>query len=110
MKKFQSLVEGTWVEIFNVELTSAEQELLMSQNENDKNSQKDLINRVKSARESTVTNTLSDALHQFYLSKKPVLKDGDVYQFIAIDLFESDNNYTGILNCRINEEHQQIRF
>lgn len=37
---------------------------------------------------------------------KPTLKDTDVYQLISIDMVDNK----GILNCRVNGEHKQIRF
>lgn len=49
-------------------------------------------------------------LEAFYEGKKPELKDGDDYQLIAIDLREAGDTYSGILNCRVNGEHIQIRF
>jgi hypothetical protein len=49
-------------------------------------------------------------LEAFYESKKPELKDGDDYQLIGVDLLEAGDSYSGILNCRVNGEHIQIRF
>jgi hypothetical protein len=49
-------------------------------------------------------------LEAFYENKKPELRDGDDYQLIAIDLREAGDTYSGILNCRVNGEHIQIRF
>ena len=61
-----------------------------------------------------MTVTLDDAkkaeLEAFYESKKPELKEGDEYQLIAMDITERGDVYTGILNCRVNGDHKQIRF
>lgn len=45
-----------------------------------------------------------------YLSKKPILEAGDIYQLIAVDVSVDGENCTGIINCRVNGEHEQIRF
>jgi hypothetical protein len=38
------------------------------------------------------------------------LKEKDTYQLISINLTEKEDKFTGILNCRVNGEHKQIRF
>jgi hypothetical protein len=49
-------------------------------------------------------------LNDLYNSLKPSIKDDDTYQFIAMDVTEDSGSFRGILNCRINDEHRQIRF
>lgn len=110
MKQFQSTTEGTWIELNPVELTQEQKTLLMSREESDRESQKTLREEIKSLRESVVSEEVSGELGSFYLSVKPELKETDVYQLISIDLSERTGGFTGILNCRVNGEHKQIRF
>jgi len=107
MKQFQSIVEGTWVEIKQVQLTEEQKTLLMSKEESDKDAQLALAQEIKSQREGVVDADKSAELVAFYESKKPELKSEDVFQLIAADVSESFN---GIINCRVNGEHKQIRF
>lgn len=49
-----------------------------------------------------------DALHNRIRPKVP--EDG-TYQVIALDAHrDKDGEWLGILNCRVNEEHVQVRF
>ena len=110
MKQFQSTTEGTWIELNPVELTQEQKTLLMSREESDRESQKTLREEIKSLRESAVSEEVSSELDSFYLSVKPELKETDVYQLISMDVSEKAGGFTGILNCRVNGEHKQIRF
>lgn len=50
-------------------------------------------------------------LDALYESVKPELKDGDEYQLIACDASRDQAGVLhGILNCRVNGEHVQVRF
>lgn len=111
MKTYQSTTEGQWIEIKGVELTQEQKELLRSRKEKDKEQQQELHQWIKSQREGEVEVEKLDELISFYTSIKPVLKETEVYQLISIDLSEKeDGKKLGILNCRINGEHKQIRF
>lgn len=110
MKNFQSTIEGTWVELKPVQLTEEQKNLLMSTDEADKEAQKELRDFIKSEREGEVDEVKATEFTNFYEGIKPELKDGDNYQLIAIDLSEKEDKFTGILNCRVNGEHKQIRF
>lgn len=49
-----------------------------------------------------------DALHE---SLKPEVPEGGTYQLIALDAHRKPSGVlTGILNCRVDNEHIQIRF
>lgn len=50
---------------------------------------------------------VAQSLQGIYDANKPVLKEGDVYQLIAADINDDGN---GIINCRVNGEHIQIRM
>jgi hypothetical protein len=107
MKNYNSTTEGTWVELVQVKLTQEEKDLLRSSKEEDRESQKELRDKIKSEREKSVDSEKVTELSDLYNSLKPELKEGDVYQLISIDVSEKN---TGILNCRVNGEHKQIRF
>jgi|688.fasta_scaffold962866_2 hypothetical protein len=107
MKQFQSIVEGTWVELKPVVLTEEQKTLLMSKEKGDKEAQLALFEEIQFQREGVVDAAKSAELAAFYESKKPELKAEDVFQLIAADVSESFN---GIINFRVNGEHKQIRF
>ena len=49
-----------------------------------------------------------DALHE---SLKPEVPEGGVYQLIALNAHRKPSGkLTGILNCRVDGEHIQVRF
>jgi hypothetical protein len=111
MKNYQSTIEGTWIELFPVELTEAQLELLKSTEEKDVEAKSDLIKEIKESREGAVSFELSEKLNTVYTSLKPELKEEDVYQLISADFSEkSENVFTGIINYRVKGEHKQIRF
>jgi hypothetical protein len=110
MKNYQSTIEGTWIELLPVELTEEQKILLLSTEESDTEKKKTLFESIKSQRESSVGKTKSSTLSSFYNGIKPELKEKDTYQLISIDLVEKEDKFTGILNCRVNGEHKQIRF
>ena len=107
MKQFQSTIEGTWIELKQVELTEEQKTLLMSKEEGDKDAKLALFEEIKSQREGVVDAAKSAELITFYESKKPELKAKDIFQLITADVNESFN---GIINFRVNGEHKQIRF
>jgi hypothetical protein len=110
MKQYQSTVEGLWFEIQPVQLTEEQKALMLSQRPEDREAQKALRDEIKAQREAAVTKTVKDELTTFYESKKPVLKDADTYQLISVNLSGAQKSYRGIINCRVNGEHIQIRF
>jgi SAM-dependent MidA family methyltransferase len=111
MKNFQSTIEGVWIEQIAIQLTEAEKQLIRSQKKEDAQEKEVLFNRIKEEREQPTTLEKSDALTAFYTGIKPQLKETDVYQLISCDYCEKDeNSYSGILNYRLNEDHQQLRF
>jgi hypothetical protein len=52
----------------------------------------------------------SVALNQLYDANKPALQEDDRYEYISMDVSEDSGSYWGILNCRVNNEHVQVRF
>jgi len=111
MKNFHSTIEGVWIEQIAIQLTEAEKQLMVSQKEEDDQEKQALLKRFKEEREQPTTLEKSDALTLFYIGIKPQLKETDVYKLISCDYCEKDeNSYSGILNYRLNEDHQQLRF
>ena len=110
MKVIQSTVETIWKEIVKVELTEAEKLLMRSTNEEDRVAKKALMDRVKSERELELDIETSAIAQAIYEANKPILKSTDTYQLIAVDMQLEGEVGKGIINCRINEEHRQIRF
>lgn len=110
MKTIQSIVETIWKEIVKVELTSEEKTLMFSMNEEDEVAKKALIDRVKSERELELDVETSVTAQSIYEANKPTLKSTDTYQLIAVDMQLDGEIGKGIINCRVNGEHKQIRF
>ncbi len=109
MKQLQSTTEGVWVELKKVELTQEERELQMSREESDKEARKALMERIKSEREVEALPEDINEAQVKYDAIKPALKAGDTYQLIACDLTIKGASVTGILNCRVNGKHLQVR-
>lgn len=110
MKNIQSTTEGTWVELVTVELTETEKTLLLSKKAEDEQAIVELIAEIKTKREKALSTAESETAQTIYTSVKPSLTEEDVYQLIAIDMSLDGEKGTGILNCRVNGEHLQIRF
>ena len=110
MKVIQSTLETIWKEIVKIELTSEEQTLIFSTNEENEVAKKALIDRVKSERELELDVETSAIAQAIYEANKPTLKSTDTYQLIAVNMQLEGEVGTGIINCRVNEEHMQVRF
>jgi hypothetical protein len=101
MKKYTSQEEGVWKEILNPTIT--EEQLVILEGEDNAEKQA-LIESIKSSSNQAVVDTTE--LVALYNTHKPVLKEEDVYVFIDMHVSGSK----GLLNCRVNGEHKQIRF
>ena len=113
MKNYQSTTEGSWIELLKVELTEEQKTLLMSTDEADKESKESkesLREWIKSEREGRVEEAKTNELISFYENIKPELKEEDNYHLVSMDISEKNDKFTGILNCRVNGQHKQIRF
>ena len=107
MKNYSSTTEEIWIELVQITITEEEKILLNSTNESDQEAKQQLIDKIKSDSKKLVSSEKLSELVSLYNSVKPKLKEGDVYQLISIDVNEKN---TGILNCRVNGEHIQVRF
>jgi hypothetical protein len=101
MKKYTSQEEGVWKEILNPTIT--EEQLVILEGEDNAEKQA-LIEYIKSSSNQAVVDT--PELVALYNAHKPVLKEEDTYSFICMDVFGEN----GLINCRVNGEHKQIRF
>jgi hypothetical protein len=111
MKNYKSTQEGNWIEILSVTLTKEQRDLITSKKEEDREAQNELSQLIKSQREGIVELVKSEQLSNLYDTLKPELKETDEYQLITIDLSEKqEGKFVGILNCRVNGEHKQIRL
>ncbi|MTK53308.1 hypothetical protein [Paludibacter sp.] len=97
-----------WKELKQVTLTPEQTAVLESGN-SDKISQ--VMDFVRDNSMTDASDSDVSVANAAYEANKPVLKEKDVYQLIAIDVTIADNTAkSGIINCRINDEHQQVRF
>lgn len=110
MKNIQLTTEGIWIELVSVELTETEKNLLMSKEELDKEAKETLVEKIKSEREQPASKKDAEIAQKKYEEIKPILEEGQTYQLIAMNASINDGNISGILNCRVNGEHKQIRF
>ena len=107
MKNIQSTIEGIWTELNQVVLSKDQKVILEGK---DQNAIKELQDTLKSQREVPAQDSDISICQAKYLSIKPILTNTDVYQLIAINVNLDAENCSGILNCRVNGEHKQIRF
>jgi len=109
MKNFQLKKDGVWVELLNIEMTEEQKNILVS--DIDEEAKRILLEEIYSEKEVLVAEDKAAELDLFYDTIKPSLKESEVYELIALDLVETnEKTYFGILNCRVNDKHIQIRF
>lgn len=108
MKNYISQEEGVWFSLVNYTPTE-EQALVLKTipaTEEDAVLKAETLEAVKLSSREVLTAQEETELVALYNAHKPVLKEGDAYVFI--DMNVSGKN--GILNCRVNGEQKQIRF
>lgn len=110
MKILQSTTEGIWIELKPVELTEEQRLLFRSTNESDATAKSELMDTIRTQRELPAQQEDEVIATSKYDEIKPTIKQGDVYQLITCDVSIGNGISTGILNCRVNGEHIQIRF
>ncbi len=110
MKKLFCSLEGVWKEFKKVELTQEERDLLKSTGASDKEAREALMERVRLEREVAASAEDAALAEEAYIRVKPVLKEGDTYQLIGVDCVVDSGHVYGIVNCRVNGDHKQIRF
>ena len=98
-----TLVNNEWKQRLVVELSDQEQALLFDLDESNREEQQILAERI--ANESVATASPEDAAAAQALY--------DQHKIVGADLIAADialPEGTGIINCRVNGEHKQIRF
>ena len=110
MKILTSNAEGVWFSPISTQLTTEEHAILQSEEETDAIAKAELLERVKTNRENPASTEDTAEAQTVYEFHKPILKETDTYQLIAVDLRIDGLDKNGIINCRVNEEHKQIRF
>jgi hypothetical protein len=98
-----TLVNNEWKQRIVVELSVQEQALLFDLDESKREEQQILADRIAS--ESMVTASPEDAIAAQALYDQYKIEGADL---IAVDI--SLPSGSGIINCRVNGEHKQIRF
>ncbi len=106
MKNLQSTTEGVWIELKSVTLTEEQIDLMSSTKEDDQDAKIELSQLIKSQREVSAQEEDILIAQTKYNEVKSTLEETDVYQLISFNFFDNE----GILNCRVNGEHKQIRF
>ena len=111
MKNFKLKdTEDNWKEIRPIQLTKAERDLL-SDGENKSQEKRTLQASLKGKREKLPIKKDKDKATEIYNKYKPKLEETDIYEIIQMDLtIDDEGKERGIINCRINGEHKQIRF
>lgn len=108
MKQLKMTTEGTWRQANHVDLTTEQQAVMTSVgNAEAKLALAQYINANRYSDADAADASLAQAK---YAEIKPVLAETDTYQLIAMDVTIDGDSVTGILNCRVNEGHRQIRF
>jgi hypothetical protein len=105
MKNLQSVIEGNWVKLNQIQLTEEQKILLSSTNSEDQEAIETLRVSIKSQRETKATKADAALAQAKYVEIKPAV---DEYQLIAMDI--NIDSMSGILNYRVKGEHKQIRF
>jgi hypothetical protein len=107
MKNLNSTVEGIWIETTPITLTEEQKTILES---SDKEARALLITELNSASEVEPNEIILALAIANYNYLKPVISSDDTYELISCNISFNDNKASGILNCRVNGEHKQIRF
>lgn len=73
---------------------------------------RELFAQIREAMQVEVTQEEKSELDELYASVKPELKDSDSYKIISLKASrgEGERKWAGILNCRVNGDHVQVRF
>jgi hypothetical protein len=110
MKILTSNTEGVWFDPIHLPLSEEDTRLINSTSDVDVDAKAILFAATKVAKENPATTedaTISQTVYEFH---KPVLKETDTYELIEVVTRIEGTNMNGIINCRINNEHTQIRF
>jgi hypothetical protein len=105
-----STTEGQWTQRVKVELTEAQKTLIASTSDSDKEAKRALMTEIKTQSQKPAETADAAKAQAKYVEVKPTLTENDTYQLIAMDTTITGDTVRGILNCRDNGDHKQIRF
>ena len=105
MKTFE-LKNGNWYELKSIIPTEEETVVLNTEDESLTEQQKAILAKLNFT--EPVEEKESTKLEELYQSLIPT--DPGEYELIGINISKEGDEYFGILNCRINGEHKQVRF
>jgi hypothetical protein len=107
MKHIETTDGINWKQINNVAITQEQIDILKDVESEAASALRAELNAnrytVLSAEESVVAKAKYDEL-------KPEVKETDQYQLIAVNMMMDGDATSGIINCRVNGDHKQIRF
>jgi hypothetical protein len=109
MKHIETTDGITWKQINNISITKEQGDILKDAESEAASALRAELNAnrytVLSTEESVVAKAKYDEL-------KPVVKETDKYDLIAVNMTVGDDDVVtnGIINCRVNGDHIQIRF
>lgn len=101
--KYLSLINGVWKVRKDPNITNEEKNILNDRDPSNNELRKNTLDSIRSRSFEDANN--EDALLAQSLYDQYALSDAI---FISADISLPDNH--GIINCRLNNEHQQIRF
>jgi len=110
MKNLKSTIEGVWVENKKVALTQSQKQLLETTDDDNFTERENLKEWVKSQKLIEVSEEINEAAQSIYLQHKPTIKEGDSYQLISVSMRYMNGKGSGLINCRVNDKHIQVRF
>lgn len=98
-----SLVDNNWIERKNPNITPEEQAILEDTGENNKETRKNLIITIRGR--TLVPASIENATVAQNIYDQHKIVDSVL---IAADISLPDGH--GIINCRVNNDHKQVRF
>ena len=108
MKNLQSKVEGTWIDVQNVELTKEEQDILFSNVKENEEAKKALQEAIEVKRNVAASSEDSKFAQDIYEANKPKLEEGDVYELIIAIVIPI--NKKGTISYKVNGKYAQVHF
>jgi len=107
MKNLKSNTEGVWIEFKPTALTEEQKAIMQS---SDTEAKLALSSELKEATEKTPDDITLALVIAKYNYIKAEVSVNDTYELIGCNISLNSTKLSGILNCRINGDHKQIRF
>lgn len=112
MKNLEAIIENSWVELLPVVLTNEQKAI--EENTSFEQSVLDakrlLFEEIQALQKKPADSTSAALAQSAYVANKPILLSTDNYELISTNVSIENNIVSGIINCRVNNEHKQIRF